>query len=215
MRKKLSNQSGFTFVELVMAMALFSLVLLALTAGVIQLFKIYQSGLGVRNTQQAARLISDDVTRTAREAAVFEIGTANQPISVRNGSVNLAHDTLCFYADTARSQGTIYYTEGSANRYRLVRAYIANPACSRAFASSPHVMTSTDTSILKFDLIRGANPLQNRLVNLDMIIVAATATSGPDLERVGATDVTCFGQVGSQWCSITKLKAGSALRLYK
>ncbi len=55
------NQSGFTLLELMIATTIFSVVLLLLSFGMIQIGRTYYSGLNRSQTQAAARNISDTI----------------------------------------------------------------------------------------------------------------------------------------------------------
>lgn len=226
MFKKLSSQRGFTFIELTIAMALFSMVLISLTAGIIQLYKIYQAGLGVRNTQQVARVISDDITRVGREAAGFEVSALapTQPVATNGGLiVNSPQRTVCYFNSSFRRRATIYYTEvAGPNQFNFFRATITNPSplpantCDRAriVPGSPQRLNSTDTSVLRFEAAADA-ALPGRMLNFEIVVGATSAILPGDLERRGANEIQCFTQVGSQFCSITRLNGGSALRLFQ
>src|SRR3989344_4757236 len=58
-----SKQRGFTLIELIMAMALFTFMMAIFSLGFIQIMKIYQSGVSSRRTQTAARLTMEDISR--------------------------------------------------------------------------------------------------------------------------------------------------------
>ena len=57
------RQAGFTVVELLIATAIFSLVLLLVTVGVMQVTRVYYKGVTETNTQNTARSIVDDISQ--------------------------------------------------------------------------------------------------------------------------------------------------------
>lgn len=63
-----SKQAGFTLVELLLATAMFSFILLFVTAGIIQVNRAYNKGLTVKQMHQNARDIIDTLTRAVLEA---------------------------------------------------------------------------------------------------------------------------------------------------
>ncbi len=67
--KEISNQSGFTIVELLMATAVFSIVLLIVTTGIVKIGQSYYKGLIQNKTQESTRNISEDITRTIQLAS--------------------------------------------------------------------------------------------------------------------------------------------------
>ncbi|HSX35896.1 MAG TPA: prepilin-type N-terminal cleavage/methylation domain-containing protein [Patescibacteria group bacterium] len=71
MRKPRAQQRGFTVVELLIATLVFSVVLMIVTAGIIQVTRVYYKGVTEANTQSVARSISDVVG----QAIQFSPGT--------------------------------------------------------------------------------------------------------------------------------------------
>lgn len=96
------QQDGFTIVELVIAMTVFSAILLLVTAGLIDVMKIYRNGVARRSTQQAARVAMEDIVRTAREA--YEVVTPATPAG--SGS-----DTICLTLKGSKVGYYIYADE--------------------------------------------------------------------------------------------------------
>lgn len=64
--KKIANNStkGFTIVELMIATAVFSVLLLVITFGIVQVSRVYYKGITESNTQDVARRVSDIVTQS-------------------------------------------------------------------------------------------------------------------------------------------------------
>lgn len=58
-----NTQQGFTIIELMYSMAIFSVILLAAAAGIIQIGRIYFKGVIASRTQNAARQVIDDISR--------------------------------------------------------------------------------------------------------------------------------------------------------
>lgn len=68
--------SGFTIVELMIAMAFISLLLLAIVATVMQVGAIYNKGVILKSVNQAGRLVVADMKRTIAEGQVFDTNVA-------------------------------------------------------------------------------------------------------------------------------------------
>lgn len=54
-------QNGFTIVELMIATSVFSVILLIMTYGILQISRTYYKGIGLARTQEVARTISDEI----------------------------------------------------------------------------------------------------------------------------------------------------------
>jgi len=60
--KRQLGMGGFTLVELMFASAVFSVILLICTIGIIQISKVYHKGITQSKTQEAARSIMDEIS---------------------------------------------------------------------------------------------------------------------------------------------------------
>lgn len=60
------KQSGFTIIELLVATLVFSVTLIVLTFGLLQIGRIFYKGLSSTRSQEATRSVIDDVTQTLR-----------------------------------------------------------------------------------------------------------------------------------------------------
>ncbi len=85
MEKIKQSEQGFTIVELMVATVVFSVVLLVLTFGVIQMSRIYDKGITETNTQNVARNIMADISQTIEfsggqvgQTNVTNVGSAGQ-----------------------------------------------------------------------------------------------------------------------------------------
>lgn len=61
---KKPNQSGFTIVELMLAMTVFSVMLVAAAAGLIQVGRMYYKSVISTRTQDTTRLVIDEISRS-------------------------------------------------------------------------------------------------------------------------------------------------------
>jgi len=74
MKRPKLNQRGFTIAELMIATLVFSVVLLLVTTGIIQIGRTYYKGINEANTQDTARTIME----TVGQAVQFSGGTVGQ-----------------------------------------------------------------------------------------------------------------------------------------
>lgn len=181
---RIKRQAGFTLVELLISMAIFSFVLMIIVSGIIHLLKQYQAGVSARNVQQNSRYALDDITRTARISR----------------AANASADTLCL---TTEGGKTIYYVTGSPRQ--LARAQIhPNLACSSASVSGGvSYLTSTDTKVTIFEptLIAG-NP-----GTVQLRLKMASSTGDTD-----ASGDCVPGVAGYQYCAVADLTTTTSLR---
>lgn len=184
------RQKGFTLVELIVAMAFFSFMLLLVSVGYLQINKIYQSGVASRRTQQAARAVHDDIAREVRAASSINV---------------VSTDRLC-----VEGHQTIDYVRNTDNSLDK-RSY--HGSC----ASPPAVFTET-TLIGKDGNLSGnvvirefkAEGIVNDLDEIVSAIVTLQVTTGAEDFFTGAPcDPT---KTGTQFCATTKLTNTISLR---
>ena len=204
---QLRQQRGFTLAELSIAMAIFSLVLLVMAAGVLQLYHIYEAGHQIRDTQEAARTITQDITDDTHNSLMVAVGTAPD-----------GQNTICLYktiqqlGGTSALVGVEYYTQlhtGSTNLYDVHRADVttpyvppALPGCNGSLTADNILNSAAVTvSIFQASDTPAANPL---LISLAMS-VESTYQLPADTQVVNGLD-QCVGGAGSQYCSITNIQ---------
>lgn len=76
-----ASPSGFTIVELMIATMVFAVVLLLVTAGILQVARVFYKGLTEANTQSAARSIIDDISHAIQFSGGDVDQTATSPVA--------------------------------------------------------------------------------------------------------------------------------------
>jgi len=77
MNRTTSKQSGFTIIELTLAMAFVSVLLIVIALTVIQIINIYNKGMTLKAVDQSGRAISTDIRRTLSESQPFTVDNAH------------------------------------------------------------------------------------------------------------------------------------------
>ena len=72
---RVGNTKGFTLIELMLAMAFLSALLLGIAMTIITIGTIYNKGMTVKDISQSARALNSDITRVASESASFDAST--------------------------------------------------------------------------------------------------------------------------------------------
>ncbi|MEI7918552.1 MAG: hypothetical protein WCH58_04155 [Candidatus Saccharibacteria bacterium] len=80
-----AKKQGFTIIELMLAMAFVSALLVAIAMTVIQIGDIYNKGLTYKDVNQAGRSIASELQRTIAESASFSIDVADNHYVVQKG----------------------------------------------------------------------------------------------------------------------------------
>ncbi len=233
-----SNQRGFTFVELIIAMAIFSFILVIITSGIIRLFNIYQSGIGIRATQQNARSIADEISNRARSSVGYTFNQATSTVVGASGNVNLHQDRLCFFDSSTevfnpitgikdlKVTGEMLYTVQNPgglgdkvfelHRARIKPAIITVgncPAPGGALTTDDQLLSTADVSIASFGINRGSAASNPQIVDFDLAVAARTALDVLSIEYSEGDALGCHGtDSGNQYCSVTHIHSSAALR---
>lgn len=75
-RRNNKSESGFTIIELLMAMAFISVLLVVITLTIIQIGNIYNKGLTMRAVNQSGTAISADIRQTLSGSQPFDVATS-------------------------------------------------------------------------------------------------------------------------------------------
>lgn len=196
------NQRGFTLVELLLATAVFSIALVAITAAIIQLFKAYQSGISIRKTQSTARVISEELTRQAR--ASYAIA----------GDSAITNQSVCFFFPADKVQADGQDTADAARYYvnneklfkinKKVTFSSGNPTCDPAlFTGGTETQISDDEITIKE--FKGGSSTE-QMMELVMKVGTTTTLAGEIENRTGDPanpDWQCLP--GYEYCSMTTI----------
>ena len=199
MRNRELKQSGFTIVELMIATAVFSVILLVCTIALLQLGRTYYKGVTSARTQEVARVIIDDVS----QAIQFQGGQIGAAGSANGSNGYCVGSTLYSYILNYQ------LVDGAAGSNQSNHVLIASPsggACNSSTA--PYDLLNTTGS-----LTGGARELMATNTRLTEFSITP---EGSNLYRVSVTVVagsddllsggSCANvRVGGQFCATSSL----------
>lgn len=192
---------GFTIIELLIATSVFSIVLLILTFGVIQITDSYYKGITQSNTQNAARNIINDVSQSLQ----FNGGSfASPPAGVTSG----------FYCIGAQRYSFVLGKEledSPQNSDQTAHTLVldATPGCSQQSSTSYNAgwqeLLSPNMRLAAFSITAVGNSTTVYRVDVRVVYgdgdLLTTAASG---SHIGST-ITCNTGDGSQFCAASEL----------
>ncbi|HSH31748.1 MAG TPA: prepilin-type N-terminal cleavage/methylation domain-containing protein [Candidatus Saccharimonadales bacterium] len=188
-----SQQGGFTMIELLLAMALFSFVLLLVAAGFLQVVKLYQSGLASRNTQQNARFGMEQMIRQARGA------TGAQRVAATPFT-----DVLCLNGESARVR---FYVGAGDRLYRDI--FASNAPCAAGASPPANAISSPDVRVVGFSAV----PVTDTTGPVGVTSVQLTLRVASDVTLLNPARTACDPAAsGSQFCSLTTFTSTASLR---
>ena len=194
------SQHGFTLVELMIATAVFSVILLLCTSGLIQIGRFYYKGITQSRTQEVARLVIDDISRSIQ----FGGGTFTPPVTASPGTGTL--DRFCIgnkrYSFLIRRQISDSPT-GNQRRNALVvdesascTAQDLNPYTPSLSAGSRELL-SPGMRLAKLEI---ANPPGTNLYTITVRII-----SGDDDLLEPSLENCTNARAGGQFCAVSEL----------
>ena len=115
------KQRGFTLIELMLAMAFISVLLLAIALTIIQIGTIYNRGMTLKEVNQSARTISDDITRSIAGSESFSLAT-NYVAQPTGGRLCVGqYSYLWNYAKSLQDSSRIQFTDTTQNAKGPIR----------------------------------------------------------------------------------------------
>jgi len=201
MIKRFSPQSGVTLIELTLATAIMSFMLLILTTMFISLVHQDRAAVSVRDSTQNTRYALDDISREARRANTVQVIPAAGPANFNQ---------VCLYQDSAVVQ---YYVIPATSGGRQILYRLTTPGapagavCLRTVNPAGTPLTSPDLDVADF---RVSAPMPASGIPIVTARIGLTASLSDVLQRADGS-YGCTNSA-SPYCSVTSIEASASLR---
>jgi prepilin-type N-terminal cleavage/methylation domain-containing protein len=183
------KQDGFTLVELVIAMAVFSFMLLIITAGFMNIVRMHNMAIASNYAQDNARTAMDELVRAVRDSTTM---------AVTNDAGGTGLDELC--VSDATGSKKVYYVQSKV----LYRA-----------TGCPSPGTNKQAITNSYVAVKFISAAPTNDASLPKPAYEITLTVGSDNSTTGGagTATTCTGNAQSrQFCSVVTLTSGAVPR---
>jgi len=191
-------------VELILAMAVFSLILLVIVAGFLNIIRYYESGLAIRDTQQNTRFGIDSIVRDARTA--YNVAVTPQ------GAPPFRNDVICL----DESGNTIVYYVNTAANSGLYKATLPPNSAGSSCAVPPSGQPVSSNNVAVVELMASANngnSPQSLSINVLALAPLQALQSSLIDENTSTGDPECKPQAGGdRFCSVTILSSSVSLQ---
>ena len=205
---KIKTQKGFTIVELMLATAILSVILLVVSVMMIKISNLYYKGINQTNVQDDVRSIADDVSQHLQ-------------LNDRSPTTSTGPNVNAVCINTTR-YSYILNTQINTGGYQHVlwRDTVKSGSCSKAdlTASDPGAATGgsngteliAPNSRLTYFCITGVDGAGNPQPacvpgNSPFNIAVGVAYGGSDLLSGSGLNESCMGNIGDQFCATSKL----------
>lgn len=219
---KKQSSAGFTIIELLIATVVFSIVLLTLSAAIIQIGRLYYKGITSARTQEVARSVMNDIAQSIQ----FDTGqvTGTEPAALNNTSDPSSQATCINTRHFSYKLGQ----QVTATTHALLVNEIA-AGCASVQAQNLSGATPVGTELLG-DKMRLSNLVVKqqsagsssyivtvRVIYGDSDLLCSPSTSGAaascstttamtPAQVLGKTDLACKNiRSGSQFCAVSEL----------
>jgi prepilin-type N-terminal cleavage/methylation domain-containing protein len=195
---KRTNQHGFTIVELMIAISVFAVAMILVTAGVIVIGRQYQQGTNRVKLESATREVHQNVTDAIKFAGEEILPPPADSAGWRSVCVG---DQQYIYAATPDPVSQAVYN--GLNRGLFVQTKPAGACVTSAPGASAKNLLPEDAVVLKFSV--GGNQVSTVFAAADGDLLNLTSPQTPD-------DVVCRANIaGKEFCAVVKLDS-TALR---
>lgn len=154
--KRHSYSSGFTMVELSLAMVFVAILLLSVAIMTIQISQIYNKGITLRQVNEAGRSISRDFDRTVGSSMLFD-ATEGGPAYVNKATGGTLGGRLCLgtytyvwnYAESFMAGHTPFnkYAGGSPEQIRFIK--VNDPGATLCASPYPDIPSTRVSNLLE------------------------------------------------------------------
>ncbi len=194
------TSTGFTIIELMVATTVFSVILVIVTFGLIQIGRVYNRGITNSRTQEVARGIMDEVTQsvqfnggTVQSISHGSSGTIGYCIGARRYSVRLGR----MFTETPGDHGLITDTLPGTCSPTTQAVDLSLSDISTA-SSYPQELLLPNMRVSNLSI----TPLSNNLYSVNLKV----AYGFDDLlNSPTSTNPTCKDGLGRQFCTILSL----------
>ena len=194
---------GFTIMELMIATLVFSVVLLLVTAGILQIARVYIKGVTESNTQNTARSIMDTISQAIQFSGGDVTETAASPVAGTDYAFCIGNQQFSYRLGWQAENG--HNPTTNQTWHALVQTSASG--CS----SSSAAQNLSNQSVNGRDLI-GPHMRLSKLVvdnidsNLYKVQVKVVYGDNDLLNNPTAGNTSCRGvQAGTQFCSVSEL----------
>jgi len=195
------NKRGFTLVELLLATAFFSFILLFVLVGFMQVTRSYNKGIITKRVHESTRLIVEDISRSI-STATSKSASAN-PIHIIDSPIH----ALC--VGGTRYQWTVGYRSNTDKQpgFRVVKD---SKQCNVAFTASDDTTEMLDDRLTVQDITLG-QPVGGGVSNA-YIVRVTVSVNDKTLVTGSGESTSCNIADGDQFCDVATLTTVVTLR---
>lgn len=198
------KERGFTLIELMLALAFISFILVFAITTIIQVMRTYNKGLAVKDINQTARASLEDMSRYIRTTTPSKIKAVSQ------GGGNAGRTCLggVSYVWNEQNQNINRYTDNSRVIFARVND-LGGALCDNSSGSYPNINKAEATELLRpsvwVQFVKITPEVGSALVGIDIQLSIADDVANPSLEYSGENAICKPGSQG-EFCAVANFK---------
>lgn len=202
----ISCQRGFTIIELMIATTVFSVIMLILTIGVIQLSRVYYRGITTTNTQNTTRNVMNNIS----QALQFNSGSFAALNTPNNGSLGFCLGNIQ-YSYLPGYQLVTGTPSGQAGVYQSNHVLVENDNVASCSGTQPQDLKSGAFSSGSKELMSPRMRLSSLSItpqNSGLFAVSVRIVYGDDdllSSPSNGPTAACKLRTGDQFCAVSNL----------
>jgi prepilin-type N-terminal cleavage/methylation domain-containing protein len=206
--KQQHRQHGFTIVELLVSMAVFSVVLMVVTIGIVQVSRVYYKGVTEANTQNVARNIMDTVAQAIQFSGGSVLATNPTPTPGTSYAFCINNQEFSYRLGFKMVDGTLGANQ--TNHALVQRTVSGCDATGQDLSGSISGRELLAPNMRLANLVvepAGDNlyRVQVRVVYGDDDLLYSPTGLQPATNGATAKDASCRGEQGRQFCAVSEL----------
>lgn len=203
MQHKQQSSKGFTIIELLMAMAFLTFMLVFVVAATVQLFRIYNKGGVIKQLNQSGRTMLEELSRSYRTQTLstFYVDTAAQ----RACSAQSAYIWNTVADSPAPNAKNNYSLPDDSTPLRLIRVAspsLATKVCTKVAGKYPSIDKKDGTELLSEQIgvqtLTFSKSVDNKLLNVSLKL-STTDDNRPTF--VDGSELVCNPGSAGQFCA--------------
>lgn len=206
-----AKQHGFTLVELMLSIAFIGFIILFTVLATLQVMQTYNKGLAVKEINQTARTVVDDIARVAQTVSYTNVNLA--PMSEAPPQNRICLGNVAYVWNVADQTINTYSGPGTP---RVTFARVEDPSvCVKTGAVYPNIDPTKATILLSdrvwVQKVALTKSVSTDLVTIELQLSTADNPSDPALETIAGA-VRCKGSSTGQYCATATLSTTAAMR---
>lgn len=199
------RQRGFTLVELVVAMAVFGMLLLIIVTGFMNIIRMHDEAIAANLAQDSARGAMDTVVTSIRNSSsVYAIcDSANANCS----APATATETLCLTQASGAQEDFFYVGNGVTGTKGVM--YHAT-SCSLSAGNGAQAITDSAVSVTNFTATVGS--IGTAIVKPEVQVSLSVASNNNTTTTSGSTTTCTNSNSAREFCSVVTLSSGAVPR---